>query len=126
MRSSLFYSVLPALALAAPPVPPKITSFTFAGTGCSNDSGSVKADSNVLGDTNGVSFSELKGSDTDNCGVHIVSAGGSQGWQVAVREITYEGYVWLRGNSEIDTFTTIFFSENASNTVSRTLMNKAS
>jgi hypothetical protein len=118
MRSSLFLLALPALCLAAPPTPPKITRIVFSGTGCPNDSGSVKSDSATLGDTAGVSFSQLRGSDTDNCAVHIQSSGGSPGWQVAVKEITYEGDVNLRGNSELDTFTQIFWSENASNTVS--------
>lgn len=119
MRSSFFLLALPALSLAAPPEQPRITSIVFSGTGCPNDSGSVKADTATLGDGAGVSFSQLKGTDTDNCAVHIKSTGGTPGWQVAVREITYEGDVNLRGNSELDTFTQVFWSENAGNTVSQ-------
>jgi hypothetical protein len=118
MRSSLFYLALPALCLAAPPTAPKITRLVFSGSGCPNDSNSVKSDSATLGDSAGVSFSQLRGTDTDNCAVHVQSSGGSPGWQVAVKEITYEGDVNLRGNSELDTFTQIFWSENAGNTVS--------
>jgi len=117
MRSSLFLVAFPALAFAAPPESPRITKIVFSGSGCPNDSGSVKADTATLGDGAGVSFSQLKGDDTDNCAVHIQSTGGSPGWQVAVREITYEGDVNLRGNSELDTFTQVFWSENAGNTV---------
>lgn len=120
MRSSLFFLALPALAYAAPPESPKITKLVFSGTGCPNDSGSVKSDTVTLGDSAGVSFSQLKGTDTDNCAVHISSSGGTPGWQVAVKEITYEGDVNLRGHSELDTYTQIFWSENAGNTVSRT------
>ena len=116
MRSALALLALPALALAAPPTPPTITRFVFAGTGCNNDSGSVKADTTTLGDTTGVSFSQLQGDDTDNCGIHVSSSGGSAGWQVAVREITYEGNVDLRGNSQLNTYTTVFWSDNAANT----------
>lgn len=118
MRSSVFFLAFPALAFAAPPSPPRITKLVFSGTGCPNDSGSVKADTATLGDSAGVSFTQLKGTDTDNCAVHVQSSGGTPGWQVAVREITYEGDVNLRGSSELDTFTTIFWSENAKNTVS--------
>lgn len=121
MRSSLFFLVLPALTFAAPPVAPRITKLVFSGTGCPNDSGSVKADTGTLGDSAGVSFSQLKGTDTDNCAVHVTSSGGSPGWQVAVSQITYEGNVNLRGNSELDTFTQVFWSENAGNTVSHTI-----
>jgi hypothetical protein len=118
MRSSLFFLALPALAFAAPPTSPTITRIVFSGSGCPNDSGSVKADTPTLGDNAGVSFSQLKGTDTDNCAVHIQSSGGTPGWQVAVSQITYEGDVNLRGNSELDTFTQIFWSENAGDTVS--------
>jgi hypothetical protein len=119
MRSSLFFLALPALSFAAPPSPPSITRIVFSGTGCPNDSGSVKSDSATLGDSAGVSFSQLKGTDTDNCAVHIQSSGGSSGWQVAVSQITYEGDVNLKGNSQLDTFTQIFWSDNAANTVSQ-------
>lgn len=119
MRSSLTLLALPAMALAAPPEAPRITKLVFSGSGCPNDSGSVKADIPTLGDNAGISFSQLKGTSTDNCAVHIQSSGGSSGWQVAIREITYEGDVNLRGNSQLDTFTQVFWSENAGNTVSQ-------
>lgn len=109
---------LAALALAAPPTPPTITRLVFSGSGCPNDSGSVKPDSTTLGDTAGVTFTELKGDSTDNCAVHIQSAGASAGWQVALRQVDYVGDVNLKGNSELNTFTSVFWSENASNTVS--------
>lgn len=78
----------------------------------------MKADTPTLGDNAGVYFSQLRGTDTDNCAVHIQSTGGSPGWQVAIKEITYEGDVNLRGNSQLDTFTQVFWSENAGSTVS--------
>ncbi|KAJ4363662.1 hypothetical protein N0V83_009958 [Neocucurbitaria cava] len=113
---SVFLLSIPALALAAPPVAPRITQLVFSGSGCPNDSGSVKSDVAVLGDSAGVSFGQLRGDSTDNCAVHIQSTGGSQGWQVAVTQITYEGDVVLRGASELDTYTQIFWSDNAANT----------
>ncbi|KAH7075990.1 hypothetical protein FB567DRAFT_583152 [Paraphoma chrysanthemicola] len=116
MRSSLFFLALPALGFAAPPESPRITKLVFSGSGCPNDSGSVKADTATLGDSAGISFTQLKGTDTDNCAVHIQSTGGTPGWQAAIREITYEGDVNLKGNSGLDTYTQVFWSENAGNT----------
>ncbi|KAF1847303.1 uncharacterized protein K460DRAFT_352458 [Cucurbitaria berberidis CBS 394.84] len=113
---SFFLLSLPALILAAPPSSPRITSLVFSGSGCPNNSGSVKSDTAYLGDNAAVSFNQLRGESTDNCAVHIQSTGGSQGWQVAVKEITYEGNVVLKGASELDTFTQVFWSENAGNT----------
>jgi hypothetical protein len=77
----------------------------------------VRLDTSTLGDYAGVSFTQLRGSDTDNCAVHITSAGGTPGWQVAVSQITYEGDVNLRGRSELDTYTQVFWSESAASTV---------
>jgi hypothetical protein len=117
-----FLLLLPTLSLAAPPISPKITRLVFSGSGCPNDSNSVRFDTATLGDTAGVSFTQLKGTSTDNCAVHIQSIGASPGWQVAVREITYEGDVVLRGKSGLDTFTQVFWSENAGNTVRLSLV----
>jgi hypothetical protein len=78
----------------------------------------VKSDTATLGDTAGVSFTQLKGDTTDNCAVHIQSAGASEGWQVAVRQVDYVGDVNLKGNSGLDTYTQVYWSENAGNTVS--------
>ncbi|KAF1828455.1 hypothetical protein BDW02DRAFT_643440 [Decorospora gaudefroyi] len=116
MRSLLSALTLLPLALAAPPTSPTITRLVFSGNGCPNNSGSVKSHTATLGDYAGVSFTQLKGDSTSNCAVHIQSSGGSSGWQVAVREITYVGDVNLRGNSELDTYTQVFWSENAGNT----------
>lgn len=104
------------LAIAAPPTPPTITRLVFSGSGCPNDSGSVQSDSTTLGDTAGVAFTQLKGNSTDNCAVHIQSAGASAGWQVALKQVDYVGDVALKGNSELNTFTQVFWSENAKDT----------
>ncbi|KAL6705170.1 hypothetical protein ACN47E_007275 [Coniothyrium glycines] len=120
MRSLLPILTLPLLSLAAPPTAPTITRLVFSGSGCPNDSGSVKSDSSTLGDVAGVSFTQLRGSDTDNCAVHIQSSGATPGWQVAVREISYTGTVNLKAGSELDTYTQVFWSENAGNTATLT------
>lgn len=114
---SLLALVLPALALAAPPKVPEVYDLTFSGTGCPNDSGSVAIDDPYLGDSATLSFSELSGSGTGNCQVHLLSKGASAGWQVAISSIAYEGDVHLRGSSQINTYTTVYWSENAAATV---------
>ncbi|EUC31429.1 hypothetical protein COCCADRAFT_101285 [Bipolaris zeicola 26-R-13] len=104
------------LAVAAPPTPPTITRLVFSGSGCPNDSGSVTSDTTILGDSAGVSFSQLKGDSTNNCGVHIQSSGASPGWQVALKQADYAGNVELKGNSGLNTLTQVFWSENAGDT----------
>lgn len=117
MRTALLLAAVPALVLAAPDHAPKITSLKFSGPGCPNDSGSVKAVYGELGDGPAFTFSQLKGDDTGNCELHIQSSGGSQGWQVAVKEVTYEGNVKLSSGTQLDTITSAYWSENAADTV---------
>lgn len=115
--AALFLAVVPALVGAAPDQAPKITSLKFSGSGCPNDSGSVKAVYGDLGDAPAFTFSQLKGDDTANCELHIQSSGGSQGWQVAVKEVTYQGNVQLSSGSQLDTITQAYWSEHAGDTV---------
>ncbi|KAI8942230.1 hypothetical protein NX059_000313 [Plenodomus lindquistii] len=116
-----FLFLLPTLLLAAPPTPPKITALTFSGTGCpSSSSGSVTPDSTLLSDTASFSFTQLHGSSTDNCALHIQSTGATPGWQVAVQEVEYKGDVALSGKSSLDTITQVFWSERAGDTATLT------
>ncbi|KAF2248174.1 hypothetical protein BU26DRAFT_429037 [Trematosphaeria pertusa] len=117
MRSLLiFAAAAPALVLAAPEVPPKITSLKFSGSGCPNNSGSVKSTSGVLGDSATFTFGQLRGDNTDNCEIHIQSTGASQGWQAAVKEVEYQGNVALAPSSQLDTITQTFWSDHAADT----------
>ncbi|KAE8828426.1 hypothetical protein HRS9139_07645 [Pyrenophora teres f. teres] len=119
MHTSLpFLLLLTPFALAAPPTAPRISRLVFSGSGCPASSSSVSSTSATLGDTAGVTFSQLRGSNTDNCAVHVQSTGASAGWQVAVRGITYEGDVVLKGASGLDTYTQVFWSDRAGDTVS--------
>ncbi|EDU42359.1 conserved hypothetical protein [Pyrenophora tritici-repentis Pt-1C-BFP] len=111
--------LLTPLALAAPPTAPRISRLVFSGSGCPSSSSSVTSTSATLGDTAGVTFSQLRGSNTDNCAVHVQSTGASAGWQVAVRGVTYEGDVVLKGASGLDTYTQVFWSDRASDTWSK-------
>jgi len=117
MRSALILAAIaPALVAAAPGVAPKITSLRISGSGCPNDSNSVKASTSVLGDNASFSFSQLSGDSTDNCEIHVQSTGGSQGWQVAVKEVAYSGELTLKPGSQLDTYTQIYWSEKATET----------
>ncbi|KAF2657281.1 hypothetical protein K491DRAFT_691298 [Lophiostoma macrostomum CBS 122681] len=117
MRPTLLLLPVLPLAFAAPPSSPRITNLQFSGTGCPNDSGSVKSGSGTLGDSASFTFSQLKGSDSDNCQLHIIASGASQGWQVAVKSVDYQGNVHLKTGSSLDTITQVYWSENASATV---------
>ena len=99
----------------------KITSFKFSGSGCPNDSGSVKSTTGVVGDSIGFTFGQLRGDSTDNCEIHIQSSGGSQGWQVAVKEVTYSGDLHLKSGTQLDAITQAFWSEKAADTVRKML-----
>lgn len=119
MRATLLLAAAaPALVIAAPEHAPRITSLKFSGTGCPNDSGSVKAVYGELGDGPSFTFSQFSGDDTDNCELHIQSTSGSQGWQAALKSVAYQGNVQLSSGSELDTVTQAYWSENASDTVS--------
>lgn len=78
----------------------------------------MKSSTGVLGDTASFTFTQLKGDSTDNCELHIQSTGATQGWQVAVREVAYQGNVQLTSGSQLDTVTQAYWSENAADTVS--------
>ena len=123
MRTLTFLPLLLApLIHAAPPAAPRISRLVFSGTGCPSSSTSVSSTSATLGDTAGVTFTQLRGSTTDNCAVHVQSSGASAGWQVAVRGVTYEGDVVLKGDSGLDTYTQVFWSDKAGDTVSVPLL----
>lgn len=121
MRSFfLIAAAAPALVVAAPERVPHITSLQFSGTGCASNSGSVKAKDNDLGDSATFTFGDFKGDDTDSCQIHIVSEGASPGWQVAVKDVTYQANVSLKSGSRLDAITYSYWSEKAADTVSST------
>jgi hypothetical protein len=127
MRPALILSALaPALVAAAPldtdvsaapPTAPKITSIDYAGNGCA-PKGSVKSSATTLGNAASFTFTEFHGDDTQNCGIHLQAQGGSAGWQVAIKEVEYKGTVNLKPGTTLDTTSQIFWSQDASKTVS--------
>lgn len=120
MRSTyLLAAIAPTLIVGAPGVAPRITSIRISGSGCPNDSGSVKTSTGVLGDSASFTFSQLSSDNTNNCEIHVQSAGGSAGWQVGVQAVTYSGDLTLQPGTQLDTFTQIFWSDKAAETVSQ-------
>ncbi|KAF2278001.1 uncharacterized protein EI97DRAFT_374387 [Westerdykella ornata] len=120
MRSALFLSAIAPAALVAataeaPPAAPQIYNLDYAGNGCSAP-GSVKSTSTTLGDSASFTFSSLKGDDTSNCGIHLQAKGASEGWQVAIKEIEYKGTLSLKPGSSLDTYSQVFWSDNAAKT----------
>jgi hypothetical protein len=79
----------------------------------------VKSSTGVLGDSASFTFSQLSSDDTNNCEIHVQSSGGSAGWQVGVQAVTYSGDLTLKPGTQLDTYTQIFWSDKAAETVSQ-------
>ena len=118
--SQLTVLLAAASSVAAESVPanaaPQITSIKFSGNGCTKDpkfSGSFNNPTITFSD-----FSvSVPGDKTSNCQVHLQATGASPGWQVAIKKNVVKGYLVLSPGSSFTHFTTIFFSQDAANTV---------
>ena len=100
---------------------PALTAFKYSGSGCTQGSNSVK----TVGGWNEATFSfsdfiaNSPGEDaTENCEVHFQGSGASAGWQVAVSELNVNGKVVLPPGTRFDYYWQIYWSDDASNTVS--------
>ncbi|KAK1826388.1 hypothetical protein QBC39DRAFT_364599 [Podospora conica] len=119
-------ALAPALVLAAPPSVPTISKLSFSGPGCTQGS-NLRWAGNL--DELTVRYSEFAarnpGDSTSNCQVHIQTTGGTAGWQYAVKSTTLKGSASLDAGATLTVFTTLYFSEEASNsaTVSSSLEN---
>ncbi|KAH7115132.1 hypothetical protein B0J11DRAFT_572078 [Dendryphion nanum] len=126
MRSTfLLAAVAPAAFVAAapieasgPPDAPKITAWSSSGSGCPKDSATKFNVGPTLGDSATVSFTGFKGDSSDNCQVHLTLSGGSPGWQVGLKEVTYRGDAYLKAGTSFRTITTSFWSQDAATTSS--------
>jgi hypothetical protein len=114
-------ALVPTLVLAAPPSIPTISQLSFSGPGCTQGS-NLKWSGNLDGLT--VRYSEFvarnPGEGNSNCQIHIQTAGGTEGWQYAIKSTELKGSASLDAGATLTVFTSIFFSEDASNTVSTT------
>ncbi|KAI6401371.1 hypothetical protein MCOR20_008102 [Pyricularia oryzae] len=117
---------LAALATAAPTdtseATPAIKSITFSGNGCPQSNSPRVTESD--GDGLSFTFGDFRASTypatsrTANCQAHINTAGVGAGWQVAVSEVLVTGKGKIAAGDSLDHFTTVFFSQQASDTVS--------
>lgn len=107
----------PFAAADSPASQPKITSVQFSGNGCPN----AASMSGSFGDptiTYNRFAAALPGAnETVNCEVHVEAAGASSGWQVAVSDVTVCGRLSLDPGTQLDYYTTVYYSEDASATV---------
>ena len=97
---------------------PRITSITFSGNGCPNNvqtSGSFNDPSFTYKDFKIVVPGTLQ---TLNCQAHVQASGASAGWQVALKNNWVKGRVSLDAGSSLTYYTTVFYSQDAANTVS--------
>ena len=100
---------------------PALTAFRYSGNGCTQGSNSVKR---VGGWTDATfTFSQFiadgPGKDsTQNCEVHYQGSGASAGWQVSVSELNVNGKVVLLAGSRFNYYWQIYWSDDASDTVS--------
>jgi hypothetical protein len=94
---------------------PHITSIKYSGSGCPND---AQFSGNFNNPT--VTFKDFTisspGEKTVNCQVHLQATGASPGWQVAIKKNVVKGHLYLSPGSSLTHYTTIFFSQDASNT----------
>lgn len=106
-------------ASAADPAPadaPKITSITYSGSGCPNNAKFSGSFSDPV-----VTFpnfvASLPGNQTVACQVHLQASGASAGWQAAISRNTVKGRVSLSPGTALTYYTTVYFSQDAANTV---------
>ncbi|KAK3938734.1 hypothetical protein QBC46DRAFT_264707 [Diplogelasinospora grovesii] len=102
--------------VTADPATPRITSITYSGNGCPNNP-------DRSGDFNGPTFAYRRfvaaypgTNQTVNCEVHIQATGASAGWQVALSDNWIKGHVVLDPGTQLDYWTTSYFSQDAANT----------
>ncbi|KAL2147694.1 hypothetical protein VTI28DRAFT_7046 [Corynascus sepedonium] len=103
-------------AVVAAPATPKITSISFSGNGCAKApkfSGDFNAPTITLSD---FAASSPDGNRTVNCQVHLQAQGASPGWQVALKSNVAKGHIILSPGTSLTHYTTVFFSQDASNT----------
>ncbi|KAK1757888.1 hypothetical protein QBC47DRAFT_166718 [Echria macrotheca] len=110
----------PAVVLAAsPPSLPTITSISFSGNGCSSNP-KYSGNFNDLQITyNSFSVQYPGSQQTQNCQVHIQASGGTPGWQFSIRDVQVTGHAYLTSGTNLDWFSTVYFSQDAANTGSK-------
>lgn len=103
--------------------PPTIQSISFSGNGCPQ-SGTTPLRSGgwahlrfTLPDF-AASYGGSVNTHTANCQAHVSLADGAPGWQVGLRDLWSRGHVELEPGVTLKQYVTVFYSQDAGNTVS--------
>lgn len=118
LTSLLLASAAAAADSASPAAGARISSLKYSGNGCLRD---PKYSGGVTDPTFTYSnfAASLPGTNqTLNCQVHIEITGVGAGWQVALNQNAVRSHVVLTPDTRLDYYTTVFFSDAASKTVS--------
>lgn len=108
-------------ASAAPFSPPTIKSVSFSGNGCPQAGGGKQ----ISGGWQHFAFTlpdfaaSYGGSKprSVNCQAHMSLGGGESGWQVAIKDIWTKGHLELEPDVKLTQFITVYYSQDAANTV---------
>lgn len=99
-----------------------ITQFRYSGSGCTQDSNSVSYSPAAGWTTQVYTFRQFAAGGTDdaseNCELHFQGSGLGQGWQVSLSELDATGKFAGTGETSVNWFWQIYWSNDASNTVS--------
>jgi len=111
----------PLDARSSPPGSPTIASVVFSGNGCPQGTQNpTSVDISSLNFAFTRFSGQLSGSgDSIACQVHLSLSGGAPGWQLSLETVSVSGTLTSRPGTEVGFYTTAFWSQDASNTVSR-------
>ncbi|GAB1310724.1 hypothetical protein MFIFM68171_00934 [Madurella fahalii] len=112
---SLVSAEAPA-APAAPAVSPRITSISYSGNGCLQDPKQTGSLNDATFTYHNFALSMPGGNQTLNCQVHVQANGVGSGWQMALSRNRVNGHVVLSPGTALTHYTTVYFSQDASNT----------
>ena len=98
---------------------PQIISPTASGNGCPHNAKFYGGFNDLSSSYSTFNISIPDGSRTQNCQLHIQGTGGSPGWQVSVRDVWVKGHACLHPGTNLEYYTTVYYSQDASNTASR-------
>lgn len=107
----------PLAAAVNPASQPTITSVQYSGNGCPNDASMSGGFPDPTFTYNRFNAALPSANETANCEIHVQAAGASSGWQVAVSGVTVCGHLSLDPGTQLDYYTTVYYSENAGDTV---------
>jgi hypothetical protein len=109
---------IPLASADSPASQPRITSVKYSGNGCPNDAARSGGFNDPTFSYNRFAASLPGVNQTLNCEIHVQAVGATAGWQVALSDVNVNGHLVLDKGTRLDYFTTVYFSEDAADTVS--------